>query len=336
MKIKFGVFVPQVWRRDLVDMHDPINQYERIKEVALEAENLGFDSIWLVDHLQTPTFSSNPCLECWVTQSALAEATKSIRLGQMVTCNSYRYPSVLAKMASTLDNISKGRVEFGIGAGWYENEYIAYGIPFPSAAERIAQLGEAVQIIKKMWTEEEAYFEGKYYRIKGAYNSPKPVQRPHPPIWVGGGGEKLTLRIVAKYADGCNFISSPEEYSYKLELLKKYCEENGRKPNTIMKSLTTDITIARKEDEVKKLKKLYVNRKYVVTTLRHPLKALSFAKRYLSGHITPCDIMGTPEKCVEQISQYADLGVTHFMLYFSNVNSSRLQLFADKVIPNFS
>ena len=176
--VRFGLFVPQGWIMDLVEIEDPIEQYETMSRVAQTAERLGFDSIWLFDHFHTyykPVLETT--FECWTSTAALARDTKTIRLGQMVTCNGYRNPALLAKMASTVDVLSHGRLDFGIGAGWYEHEYLAYGYEYPpTPGERLRMLGEALQVITAMWTESYASFEGNYYKISGAINEPKGVQ----------------------------------------------------------------------------------------------------------------------------------------------------------------
>jgi alkanesulfonate monooxygenase SsuD/methylene tetrahydromethanopterin reductase-like flavin-dependent oxidoreductase (luciferase family) len=189
MRVKFGVFLGAAQGAP-----GETTNYDTIRKVTLKCEELNFDSCWLADHFvprkvlpyqKSPIPSPDPFFECWTTLTALAIETKKIRLGTFVLCNSYRYPSLVAKMSATLDFISRGRLELGIGAGFFKEEYIMYGIPFPKLAVRIKQLEESIQIIKKMWTEEEASFNGKYYTIKKAFNNPKPIQRPHPPIWVG-------------------------------------------------------------------------------------------------------------------------------------------------------
>src|SRR4051812_28925964 len=206
MSPKFGVFAPQGWRLDLVDIKDPLAQYAAMSGVAVEAERLGFDSVWLYDHFHTvPTQELEATFECWISTAALARDTTTIRIGQMVSCNSYRNPAYLAKVASTVDVLSNGRLDFGIGAGWYQPEYSAYGYDFPDGPTRLKMLGEALQIFHAMWTEPYATFEGQFYQVRGAINEPKGVQKPHIPIWIGGGGEKVTLKLVAKYGDACNF-----------------------------------------------------------------------------------------------------------------------------------
>ncbi|MFH1105523.1 MAG: LLM class flavin-dependent oxidoreductase, partial [Actinomycetota bacterium] len=176
--MKFGAFVPQGWRMDLVGV--PVaEQWPAMLAAARKIEDLGYDSAWVYDHFHTiPHPTQEATYECWTLMAALAASTTKVRLGQMCTCNSYRNPAYMAKVASSVDVISGGRLEFAIGAGWYEHEYLAYGYEYPRDGVRLAQLDEAVQIIKKMWTEDEPIFEGKHYSVRGAINQPKPLQKP--------------------------------------------------------------------------------------------------------------------------------------------------------------
>lgn len=177
MAMDYGIIVPHGWRMDLVGIADPIEAYEAMTRVAQEAEALGFHSIWLYDHFHTvPLPSQEVTFECWTSTAALARDTHRTHIGQMVTCNSYRNPALLAKMASTVDAISHGRLVLGIGAGWYEHEYRAYGYPYLQTAERLQRLHEAIQIILAMWTQDEATFEGTYYHVRGTINQPRGVQ----------------------------------------------------------------------------------------------------------------------------------------------------------------
>ncbi|MFX0172979.1 MAG: LLM class F420-dependent oxidoreductase, partial [Candidatus Hodarchaeota archaeon] len=229
--------------------------YETVEKIALNAEKVGYDSIWTSDHFFLDAQSEEKnCMEAWTLLSALAVKTETLCIGTLVTCNSYRYPAILAKIAATVDHISNGRLEFGIGAGWKEIEYNAYGIPFPSIKDRMDQLEEALQIIKKLWIEPKATFIGKHYQIKDAFSAPKPIQR-LPPIFIGGSGKKRTLRMVAKYGDYCNFgsFTEPEKIIELLTTLKKHCESIGRDYETVGKSLFTSVFIAETEDELKKL-----------------------------------------------------------------------------------
>jgi F420-dependent oxidoreductase-like protein len=256
-----------------------------------------------------------PILECWTTLSALSIATERIRLGTMVTCNSFRNPALLAKIAATLDNISDGRLELGIGAGVQKNEHDAFGFPFPSSKARIERMGEAVAIIKKMWTEEKANYKGKYYRIIDAICEPKPMQNPHPPIIIGGSGEKLTLKVTAQYADRLDwgYISSLEEYDRKLKVLEKHCKSVGRGFDNIEKSCWPAGQVFIGEDID------------LMVTQWMPKGAIleDFMKR---------SFVGTPEDCIELLQPYANLGVTQYMLFFGDLPSmDGLRFFAEKV-----
>ncbi len=204
-------------------------------------KNSNFDVLWLMDHFVTgmgQAFGSEgPCFEGWTALSALAAVTERVRLGILVTGNFYRHPAVLAKQATTVDHISNGRLVFGIGAGWHEYESQAYGLNMPSIKERLDRLDEASHLIKLLWTEERPSFNGKYYSLdKPPYNPPN-AQKPHPPILIGGSGEKRTLRIVAKYADMCNVGGSPEDCKRKFKLLDQYAEEAGRDPKSIGRTI---------------------------------------------------------------------------------------------------
>jgi F420-dependent oxidoreductase-like protein len=283
---------------DLVGIADPAEAYETMVRVAQEAEASGYASIWLYDHFHTvPTPTQEVTFECWTSTAALARDTKRVRLGQMVTCNSYRNPALLAKMASTVDTLSHGRLDFGIGAGWYEHEYVAYGYGYPGTRERLERLREAVQIILAMWTQEEANFEGKYYQVKGAINQPKGVQKPHIPLLIGGGGEKVTLRLVAQYADGCNIGGDIATITHKLAVLKQHCEELGRDYNSIKRTtLIDDCIIAETEAEV--LAKLTPQQRANLQELR---------QRWL---------IGTPEQIGERLAEYEEAGIQELIVRF--------------------
>lgn len=240
--LKCGVFIPQGWTMDLVDVQGPAAKYDVMRTCAREAERAGFDSIWLYDHFHTvPTPVAEAVFECWTSMAALARDTQHVRLGQMCTCVSYRPPALLGKMSSCIDVISGGRLIVAMGAGWYQNEYDAYGYEFPSVRDRLNQVGEAVQLLKMLWTEERANFEGKYFRIRGAINEPKPLQKPHPPIWIAGGGEQVTLKLVAELASGCNIGGDLQTRRRKLDVLRRHCAAIGRDYDEIVKS--TNITV---------------------------------------------------------------------------------------------
>src|SRR5487761_1137841 len=252
MTLEYGVFVPQGWRMDLVGINDPVEAYETMTRVAQTADELGYDSIWLFDHFHTvPVPTQELTFECWTSTAALARDTKRVRIGQMVTCNGYRNPALLAKMASTVDVLSHGRLNFGIGAGWYEHEYRAYGYDYPGAPERLRYLREAVQVIRAMWTQEEATFEGKYYQVRGAINQPKGVQTPHIPLLIGGSGEKVTLKLVAQYGDACNVSGDLETVKHKFAVLKEHCEAVGRDYESIHRTLVAFCAIGETDEQAR-------------------------------------------------------------------------------------
>jgi F420-dependent oxidoreductase-like protein len=313
-KVNFGVFLPfyafEVGEKNTSPL------FNRVRDVVLECERLGYHSVWLDDHLM---FGKRPILECWTTLATLSSLTTRIRLGTMVLCSSFRNPALLAKMAATLDVISGGRLEFGIGAGVQKEEHIAYGIPFPEAKIRIERMKEAVEIIKKMWTEKKASYKGKHYEINEARCEPKPVQKPHPPITIGGGGEKLTLKVTAQYADRYDFgyLPSLELYKHKLEVLENYCRAVGRDPQEIEKSCWPggQVLIARHQKE---LGEKLLQRK---------------PKRITISDFEKLNLVGTPDDCLKKLQPYADLGVTHFMLFFGDLPSlDGLRLFAGSVM----
>ena len=325
--IKFGLAIPQGWRGgDLPSdqENNPVSQYEFSKSFAITADNLKFDSIYAYDHL-VPHYKDDVeknIFECFTLLSSLAAITKKVRIGQIVVCNSYRNPSLLAKMSSTLDIISNGRMELGIGAGWYEQEYLAYGYDFPSDRVRIAQLDESISIIKAMWTEKHASFEGNYYKIKDAICNPKPIQKPHPLIMVGGSGEKYLLKLVAKHANRYNlFFGSPEEMKRKISILKEYCSSVARDyKKDIEYSVVLPCIIRESEEQVNE----------VLIQSKRDDKSIKEYSQYLVDSV----MIGTPEKVLQGIRKYLDIGVSHFILHFIGLNNniSVLRLFDSEVI----
>jgi F420-dependent oxidoreductase-like protein len=255
--MKFGLQHP-IFSFDYSN-HNTSQIVDSLKNLVTRAENTGFDSFWVMDHFHQIPFigkPEEPMLESWTTLSVLAGITTKIKLGTLVTGIIYRYPSVLAKIGATLDVLSKGRLFMGIGASYFEGESSAYGITstgsFPSNQERLLRLEEAIQIIRKMWTEEPtASFNGKYYQIHDAYCNPKPIQKPSPPILVGGSGERKTLKIVAKYADACNLFGSAETIKRKLNILKEHCKSVGRDYDSILKT-TLGVIIIDDDKEIAK------------------------------------------------------------------------------------
>ncbi|HLH61646.1 MAG TPA: LLM class F420-dependent oxidoreductase [Ktedonobacteraceae bacterium] len=313
MPVDFGIIAPQGWRLDLVSIPDPVDAYEAMTRVVQEAERLGFVSAWLYDHFHTiPAPVQEITFECWTSCAALARDTQRIRIGQMVTCNSYRNPALLAKMASSVDVLSHGRLILGIGAGWYKHEYLAYGYPYPSTHERLQRLHEAVQIILAMWTQEEPAFEGTYYSIQGAINQPKGAQKPHIPLLIGGGGEKVTLRLVARYADACNIGGDISTIKHKLDVLRQHCEEVGRDYNSIRRTTLIDYcAIANTEEEA--------------------IAKLTPQERQNLDELLPESLIGTPAQIRERLRQYEEAGIQEIIVRFVDaLQLDSIRLFAEE------
>ena len=248
--MKIGAMVPQGWRMDLHDIK-PEQQWDTIIEASARIEKLNYASVWVYDHFHTvPSPTQDPTFECWSLMAALSQVTENVRIGQMCTCNSYRNPAYLTKVASTIDSMSGGRLEFAIGAGWYDQEYKAYGYDYPSAGVRLKMLEEALQIYIAMTTQDKASFEGNYYKIKDAINQPKPLQKPYPPLWVCGGGEKVTLKLLAKYGDYGNWDVDVKGFVHKSKILKNHCEEQNRNYSDIKKTLHTNVIIGNNEKDL--------------------------------------------------------------------------------------
>ena len=248
--MKIGAMVPQGWRMDLHDIK-PEQQWDTIIEASARIEKLNYASVWVYDHFHTvPSPTQDPTFECWSLMAALSQVTENVRIGQMCTCNSYRNPAYLTKVASTIDSMSGGRLEFAIGAGWYDQEYKAYGYDYPTAGVRLKMLEEALQIYIAMTTQDKASFEGDYYKIKDAINQPKPLQKPYPPLWVCGGGEKVTLKLLAKYGDYGNWDVDVEGFVHKSKILKTHCEEQNRNYSDIKKTLHTNVIIGNNQKDL--------------------------------------------------------------------------------------
>ena len=320
MAVQFGVFVPQGRRMDLVEIADPVEQYEAMTRVAKVADGIAaFDSIWLYDHFHTvPTPEIATTFEAWTSTAALTRDTQRVKVGQMVTCNAYRNPALLAKMASTVDVMSHGRLYCGLGAGWYEHEWRAYGYGFPETRDRMRAFREGVEIVVKMWTEEKPTFEGEHYTIHAPINEPKGVRKPHPSLWIGGGGEQVTLKLVAKYADAANIGGDPETVKHKLEVLRGHCQTVGRNYDDIIRSSNVNV--------------------YPVAAGADPRKATEPMQRALKmsyEDLAKQAIIGTPEQIAEQIQARVDVGVNYVIAYIPRVayDHEPMQRFAEEVIP---
>jgi len=307
--------------------------YERIdwnteRNFALEVENLGFDSISLPDHLSVG--AGGTTLENWTTVTNYLALTKRIRAGPFALSNGLRYPSIVARMISTLDIISGGRLNVGIGAGWKRDEYEQYGIPFPSYDVRVERLREGLIIMKKLWTEEKATFKGKYYSINEAILAPKPIQKPHPPLFIPGGGERI-LKVVAELGDGMNYQFTPDLYRERLALLDKFCLEVGRNYKEVKKSWQGHVVIAKDPRKVEEIGRRW----YKI------MKTQSRSDAWVKGISSYEDlkqniIMGTPEECVEKVERYQEAGAEILITHFTDFPSmDGVRLFAKEVIPHF-
>jgi len=314
----FGAFVPQGWKMELSSIDGAEKKWQTAVDVARLIEDLGYDSLWVYDHFHNvPRPAHEAVFECWTTIAALSQVTSRVRLGQMVGCNSYRQPSVLAKITATVDVISGGRLDWGIGAGWYENEYKGYGFEFPAPKVRIGMLRETVEIVKSMWTEEETSYDGRYYTLERANCDPKPLQDPHPPIWIGGGGEQLTLRVVARHADVANFGGKPHEWAHKAEVLKGHCKDVGRDYDEIRKTISGEMMVRETEAEIDAMG--------TRSMWGEPLES------WKAGNL-----VGTPEQVAEKLQAYIDLGCTGFVPWCADYpDTESLRLFAEQVIPSF-
>jgi len=307
-RVEFGVML----RQQKID-------FSKIRDTAQVCDELGYHSVWFYDHLLGMGGVDVDIYEAWTLMSALSAVTDNIKLGTMVLCNSFRHPALLAKMASTLDVISNGRLEFAIGAGWFEPEYKAYGLEFPSTIVRIEQLAESVNIIKSMWTQEKTSFKGKYYQITDSYCNPKPIQKPYPAISIGGSGEKYLLRTVARHADEWNCpATSAEDFDHKLEILSKHCNDVGRDVNNINISQQTVCVLADSREQL------------------HD-KLTQGEKRYgFFGNIEKFGIVGTPEDCIKKISENYSKGIQKYTIFFSDImNQNTLEFFAKDVMCEF-
>ncbi len=318
--VQFGVFVPQGWRMDLAEIADHVEKYEAMTHVAKVADGAGFDSIWVYDHFHTvPEPVLETCFECWSITAGLVRDTQNVKVGQMVGCNGYRNPALYAKIASTVDVMSHGRLYAGIGAGWYEHEWRAYGYGFPETRDRMRMFREACEIIHKMWTEDYPKFDGEYYTIDGAINEPKGVQKPHPPLWIGGSGEQVTLKLVAKWGDACNIGGGPDVLTHKFEVLKKHCDNLGRNYDEIVRSTSVNVHLVEKDSDREKITE----------------KARG-SKSY--AEYSEQTMVGTPDEIIERLRPLQEAGVNYFIVYIPRVayEPEQVNWFAQEVISKFN
>lgn len=301
MGMRFGIFAPQGWRRDLNQIADPYEQYEAMTHVARVADKGGWDSVWVYDHFHTTPYAElDTTFECWTITSTLVRDTQRVNVGQMVGCNGYRNPSLYAKISSTVDVAANGRLYAGIGAGWYEAEWKAYGYPWVETPVRMGMFREAVQVIKKMWTEDYPEFDGKYYSIDKPINEPKGIRKPHPLFWIGGSGEQVTLKLVAQYGDACNVMGDPETVGRKLEILKGHCETVGRNYDELIKSTQIRVHLIDKGADPEK-------------ATEKVRQGIPF-EEYRNGFL-----IGTPSDVADQVERMAQQGIDYVIMYVARV-----------------
>ncbi len=328
--MRFGIFIPQGWRHDLVGI-EPAEHWATMRSLAQAADAGPWESLWVYDHFHTvPVPSEQATHEAWTLMSAFAATTDRIRLGQMCTCMAYRNPAYLAKVAATVDHISGGRTEMGIGAGWYEHEWRAYGYGFPKAGERLAMLREGVDIMKQAWATGTATLAGEHYQVDGAQVYPLPPQDGGLPIWIAGGGEKVTLRIAAEYADYTNYSGRPEEFAHKSGLLEAHCADAGTDFERIVRSSNYNTVIGETESEVQSRVDQIEAR---VTTYLGEAKAAEYVAGYRDG--SGEFLAGTPEQIVEKLRRMEALGLGYAIHYFPEAayDRSGIELFEREVVP---
>jgi F420-dependent oxidoreductase-like protein len=327
--MQFGLFIPQGWRMDLVDI-EPEKHWAVMRDLATYADNSAWDSLWVYDHFHTvPMPTGEATHEAWSLMAAYGATTSRIKLGQMCTAMSYRNPVYLAKVAATADIISGGRIQMGIGGGWYEHEWRAYGYGFPSAGVRLARLDEGVQIMRDAWRDGKVSLAGKHYQVDGAIVEPKPLQDGGIPFWIAGGGEKVTLRIAAKYAQYTNFTPELEAFKHKSDVLAEHCREVGTDFDVIVRSANFSVIIGTSDADVKDRQRRILDRmsRYVPEAV---------AEAMLSGGSEGAT--GTTEQVIERIAKVRGLGCEYAICYFPEAayDRSGIELFEREVIPALS
>jgi F420-dependent oxidoreductase-like protein len=313
--MKIGAMIPQGWRMDLHGIA-PENQWDTILKASKDIEDLNYESVWVYDHFHTvPSPTQDPTFECWSLMAALSQVTEKVRIGQMCTCNSYRNPAYLTKVASTIDSMSGGRLEFAIGAGWYDQEYKAYGYEYPSAGIRLKMLEEALQIYIAMNTEEKATFEGEFYSIKNAINQPKPLQKPYPPLWVCGGGEKVTLKLLAKYGDYGNWDVDVDGFINKSEIIQNHCEQQERDFSSIKKTLHTNVIIGENQKDLE-------NKIEKISTVTGIPKEMYIDK----------PLVGTKEKVFNTVDEFKSVDCSYIIAYIPDIVwGNSLEILSEKI-----
>ena len=329
--MQFVLFIPQGWRLDLFGI-DPAKHWAVMRDLAAYADDGAWDSLWVYDHFHTvPMPTDEATHEAWSLMSAYAATTFRIKLGQMCTAMSYRNPVYLAKVAATADIVSGGRVQMGIGGGWYEHEWRAYGYGFPSAGVRLGRLDEGVQIMRDAWRDGKVSFTGKHYQVDGAIVAPKPLQDSGIPLWIAGGGEQKTLRIAAKYAQYTNFTPEPAGFAHKSEVLAQHCRDLGTDFYAIVRSVNVNAVVGSSEADVKD--RLQRARDRIAGCVPE-----SAADAMISGTSGPESATGTAEQVIERLQHLRGLGCEYVICYFPEAayDRSSIERFEQEVIPALS
>lgn len=329
--VRFGLFIPQGWRLDLVDV-PTASQWGVMRDLAAHADAGPWDSLWVYDHFHTvPVPTDEATHEAWTLMAAYAATTSRIKLGQMCTAMSYRNPVYLAKVAATTDIISGGRVQMGIGGGWYEHEWRAYGYGFPSAGVRLKRLDEGVQIMRDAWRDGRVSFSGKEYQVDDAIVAPKPLQDGGPPLWIAGGGEKVTLKVAAKYARYTNFTSEPDGFAHKSAVLEEHCRNVGTDFGSIVRSANVNAVVGDSDADV-------ADRIERIRARQVTKAAPEVVEAMLNTVTSPDSASGTPEQVVERLQRLRALGCEYAILYFPEAayDRSGIELFEREVIPALS
>jgi F420-dependent oxidoreductase-like protein len=321
--LRVGAFVPQGWKLEYTGW-DAAEAWARSVELAGIAERAGYDHLWVYDHVETvPRREPTHCFEAFTMLAALSQVTSTAELGQLVTCSSYRNAGLLAKEAACIDVYSGGRLILGLGAGWYRREYEAYGYDYLSDRERLEVLEETITVIPRLWSEDTVTFEGKHLRFDGAFSDPKPLRSPRPPLWIGGGGEKVTLRIAAEHADATNWQVGLDQFVHKSKVLEEHCSRIGRDFDSIVRTHGPDCRLFDTERDLQT---------WLDSAGGGQLWGRTPHEDYLRDNL-----VGTPERVAEQVQGFVDAGCRELVLWFRDFPSSEsLERFTAEVVPRLS
>jgi F420-dependent oxidoreductase-like protein len=320
--VSFGVVLPQGVRLEFPPDLPGKETAAAMLSVARKADELGYDHVWLSDHVHTVPDLPLTLLECWTSAAAVAAVTSRVRIGQMVTYAGFRNPALLAKMGATLNAIASGRLDVGLGAGWYEAEARAYGYPFPSPRDRLDILEECLQVIRLMWTNDAASFDGQYYSIRDARCTPRPLTPI--PLWVGGGGMRRTLDIAARLADGANFSGDLNHFKQRRDALRRYCEKAGRDPRAIRIAVPADVAISADSGSAHAALERH-RRKY---------KGYDLSFLELAPIVHSVEAAGSPEEIASTLRPYLEAGASDLAIWFADEpDTDGLELFMFEVAP---